>query len=85
MVLLLYIWFNISVSQQLAKDSSAFQDAASVCAHARTCQGEGWKGEKEEELPVMLILQTRLNQAQQTQELFVTCDSSEKEIFAGMK
>lgn len=56
LVLLLYIWFNMSVSQQLVKDSSAFQNAASVCAHARV-SGEGWEGEKEEELPVMLILQ----------------------------
>lgn len=57
LVLLLYIWFNMSVSQQLVKGSSAFQNAASVCAHARVCQGKGWEGEKEEELPVMLILQ----------------------------
>lgn len=37
--------------------SSAFQYAACVRTCARVCQGEGCEGEKEEEPPVMLILQ----------------------------
>lgn len=44
----------MSVSQQLVKDSSAFQP---LCVHMHVCVREKVGKEKKEELPVVLILQ----------------------------
>lgn len=57
LVLIWCIWFNMSVLQQLVKDSPLPSSMQPLCGRACACHGEGCEGEKEEEPPVVLISQ----------------------------